>query len=575
MTKYESMDKYIKLIEKDSIRNFPYEFPKSLTNGNKLILTGVIGGGGFSNTYQGNYYDRKDSNLSSGEKIYTEVIVKEFFIRNECNRKNDNEIEPLDLNKFNKYREKFKEESKTLSKLNHPYVIKVYSSFDANGTSYYVMKKIEGLTLNEYVARHGCMNLKDALRILQTAFEALKYVHDSKFLHLDIKPDNLITSETGFLFNTYLIDFGLCKSIKDDTLKAKLSGSRQAGSPGYSPFELSITRDKDGKLIELDTATDIYSLGATLYFLLTGLHSEEWSTLSISGLFYPAYADPRGELILKNAMQIKPENRIQNVDQFVMLCQEALKQPLSSDYDENAHIPMPNDKGEASPNAKYIKLSEDRDSSSSALHENADIDNSLSYQTEILNPAKEPSIKEEKSNNQVVVDNNKDDSALAQEELEILVDDISNNQEEQKKSSKWIDYVMYCIPYTTRGIMILWLGYKVVNGLTHWLENDNWLENNIDVIPEAAPAVDTVAADSTHMSGEDKKTIKIIWPKQLNKIKKSEEYLFKNNKMSPLIEKVADSTYTSSEDNAEVTVVLEAAPVVDSVAVAIVDSVAE
>ena len=550
------MDKYIKIIEKDFIKNFPYEFPKSLTNGNKLILTSVIGGGGFSNTYQGNYYDRKDSNLSSGKETYTEVIVKEFFIRNECFRKNDNQIESVNLEKFNKYREKFKDESLILSKLDHPYVVEVYSNFDANSTSYYVMKKIEGLTLNEYVTRHGCMNLKDALSILQTAFEALKYVHENKLLHLDIKPDNLITTETQSFFKTYLIDFGLCKSIKDDTLKAKLSGSKQAGSPGYSPLELSITRDKDAKLIELNTAADIYSLGATLYFLLTGLHPEEWSTLSISGLLYPAYADPRGELILKNAMQIKRENRIQNVDQFVMLCREALKQPLPSDYDENAHIPMPNDKSEVFPNAKYIKLSEDRDSSNSPIYENADIDNFLSYKTEILNPAKEPSIKEEKSNNQVVVDNNKDDFALSQEELEILVDDISNNQEqeEQKKSSKWIDYVMYCIPYTIRGIMILWLGYKVVNGLTPWLENDDWLENDIEVIPEAASVVDSVANPEvvptfrmTYTNDEGKKIIKII-PKRLKPVKDPEEYLFKNNKMSPLIEKVADSIYTSSED---------------------------
>lgn len=459
------MDEYIKIVRNDSIKNFPYEFPKSLTNGNRLIVTGVIDGGGFSNTYQGKYYDRKDSNLSSGKETYTEVIVKEFFIRYECIRKNDNEIEPLSLEKFNKYRKKFKDESLILSKLKHPYVVEVYSNFDTNGTSYYVMKKIDGLTLTQYVRNHGCQNLDKALTILQTAFEALKYVHESKLLHLDIKPDNLITTETQGFFKTYLIDFGLCKSIKDDTLKVKLSGSKQAGSPGYSPQELSVTRDKSGELIKLDAAADIYSLGATLYFLLTGKHPEEWGVLSTNGLVYPTYADPRGELILKKAMQVFRENRPQNVVQFVALCNEALKQPLPQGYDVKKPIIIPNNEKEILANSKRIKLTDtenipipvDIDSISEPEKEDESKKNDKKntpsgYETEVLNPNKETD-----TGKTELIDNvNQDDpKTVVMGKQPKSKEKDSDNPNGKKDSSKWKEYVKYMV-FVCLGFGVMW-----------------------------------------------------------------------------------------------------------------------
>ena len=459
------MDKYIERIIEDSIKNFPYVFPVELTNGNKLELTGVIGGGGFSNTYQGKYYDRKDSNLSSGKDLYTEVIVKEFFIRYECTRKNDNEISPFDKNKFSKYLKKFKDESKILMMFKHPYIVDVYSNFDANGTSYYVMKKIDGLTLNEYVAKHGCMYLKDALDILATAMDALRYVHNSNFLHLDIKPDNMITSETGSSFKTYLIDFGLCKSLNSDTHKADLSGSNQAGSPGYSPQELSVTRDKSNKLIKLDAAADIYSLGATLYFLLTGKHPEEWGVLSTNGLVYPVYADPRGELILKKAMQVFRENRPQNVEQFVTLCDQALKQPLPQGYDVKKPIIIPNDEKEILANSKRIELTDteniqvpvDIDSISEPKKEDEsgknDKKNTPSgYETEVLNPNKETDTGKTELIDNV---NQNDPKTVIMEKQPKSKEKDSDNPNGKKDSSKWKEYVKYMV-FVCFGFGFMW-----------------------------------------------------------------------------------------------------------------------
>ena len=440
------MDKYIERIIEDSIKNFPYVFPVELTNGNKLELTGVIGGGGFSNTYQGKYYDRKDSNLSSGKDLYTEVIVKEFFIRYECKRINDNEISPFDKNKFSKYRDKFQAESEILKMLNHPYIVDVFSKFDANGTSYYVMKKIDGLTLNEYVANHGCMYLGKALKILTTAMDALRYVHNSNFLHLDIKPDNMITTETGSSFKTYLIDFGLCKSLNSDTHKADLSGSNQAGSPGYSPQELSVTRDKSNKLIKLDAAADIYSLGATLYFLLTGNHPEEWGVLSTNGLVYPAYADPRGELILKKAMQVLRENRPQNLEQFVALCNEALKQPLPEGYDISAPIFKPKNIDEILANSKRIKLTGTENiptpsisqvEKGGASEEHTAKHDPLNYLTEVLNPNKET----DTGKTELIDNGNQDDpKTVVMGKQPKSKEKDSDNSNGKKDSSKWKEY---------------------------------------------------------------------------------------------------------------------------------------
>lgn len=445
------MDKYIERIIEDSIKNFPYVFPVELTNGNKLELTGVIGGGGFSNTYQGKYYDRKDSNLSSGKDLYTEVIVKEFFIRYECKRINDNEISPFDKNKFSKYRDKFQAESEILKMLNHPYIVDVFSKFDANGTSYYVMKKIDGLTLNEYVANHGCMYLGKALKILTTAMDALRYVHNSNFLHLDIKPDNMITTETGSSFKTYLIDFGLCKSLNSDTHKADLSGSNQAGSPGYSPQELSVTRDKSNKLIKLDAAADIYSLGATLYFLLTGNHPEEWGVLSTNGLVYPAYADPRGELILKKAMQVLRENRPQNLEQFVALCNEALKQPLPEGYDISAPIFKPKNIDEILANSKRIKLTGTENiptpsisqvEKGGASEEHTAKHDPLNYLTEVLNPNKET----DTGKTELIDNGNQDDpKTVVMGKQPKSKEKDSDNSNGKKDSSKWKEYVKYMV----------------------------------------------------------------------------------------------------------------------------------
>lgn len=455
------MDKYIERIIEDSIKNFPYVFPVELTNGNKLELTGVIGGGGFSNTYQGKYYDRKDSNLSSGKDLYTEVIVKEFFIRYECKRINDNEISPFDKNKFSKYRDKFQAESEILKMLNHPYIVDVFSKFDANGTSYYVMKKIDGLTLNEYVANHGCMYLGKALKILTTAMDALRYVHNSNFLHLDIKPDNMITTETGSFFKTYLIDFGLCKSLNSDTHKADLSDSNQAGSPGYSPQELSVTRDKSNKLIKLDAAADIYSLGATLYFLLTGNHPEEWGVLSTNGLVYPAYADPRGELILKKAMQVLRENRPQNLEQFVALCNEALKQPLPEGYDISAPIFKPKNIDEILANSKRIKLTGTENiptpsisqvEKGGASEEHTAKHDPLNYLTEVLNPNKET----DTGKTELIDNGNQDDpKTVVMGKQPKSKEKDSDNSNGKKDSSKWKEYVKYMV-FVCLGFGVMW-----------------------------------------------------------------------------------------------------------------------
>ena len=328
------MDNYYPRKTYHAIPNLPYVFDLKDTDGFKLKLVAVKGGGGFSKTYTGKYYDRISSSLSSEEDTYTPVVVKEFFLSGKCAREGEKVIVLDNPDMVERYREKFRQEAKILSTLNHDNIIKVMLQFEANNTSYYVMQQIKGITLTELiynpdVSKRKCLKLSEAIKILDGVFKALSYMHNQQkpILHLDIKPENIIVENNGYFLKPYLIDFGLCKSATKDNGRIELSQTNQAGSQGYSPRELTITKNDYCQYITISPATDIYSLGATLYFLLTGVVPASWAYLSDSGLKYPLYADPRAIHILQKAMQIKDTDRIQSVEKFRELCNEAFKEP--------------------------------------------------------------------------------------------------------------------------------------------------------------------------------------------------------------------------------------------------------
>lgn len=343
------------ILSKDAIRKYPYTFDKCLTGGAELELCDNIGGGGFSKTYSGKFYDRIVSNCSTDERPYTEVIIKEFFIEKFSQRNEDGvTVEPVgDRRIFDKYLVKFRNESTELKRLNHPSIVKICSKFDANNTAYYVMERITGVTLREFLQNKGCLTLEEAYKVLKTTCSALKFVHANKVLHLDIKPDNImITLLNDGVYHTTLIDFGLCKTLDEESDYVVLSSSTTAGTIGYSPRELTISFNRRNSLA-IDASTDVYSLGATLYFLLTGIDPEQWGELSTCGLVYPRYADPRGKEILEKAMQIHQEHRIKNIQEFEGLFIKALQKQLPNGFKP---APIPTSRDKALECVDYIRL---------------------------------------------------------------------------------------------------------------------------------------------------------------------------------------------------------------------------
>lgn len=219
-------------------------------NGRYRILS-VIDSGGFSFTYKA--IDTQDNK---------EIAIKEFFIRGLHTRNNHLQVVPKLNSKIEylkKARDKFWMESDKIKEFSHCHnIVEVYDLFDENGTCYYTMEYINGCDLFYYVKsiKKGFLTEDEALDIIKNVCEAVGIMHDGMMNHLDIKPENImIELETKRIV---LIDFGTAAQYDDGE-----SSILNCYSNGYTPPEyLSITGFCPQK--------DIYSIGATLYFLLSG-----------------------------------------------------------------------------------------------------------------------------------------------------------------------------------------------------------------------------------------------------------------------------------------------------------------
>jgi len=156
------------------------------------------------------------------------------------------------------YVEWFLREAKTVARLNHPNIVTGIDSGEAQGHHYFVMEYVDGPTLAELVERGGPVDEARALEITQQISQALDYAHRHHFLHRDIKPQNVIIAPGGI---AKLCDLGLARSPRSESTE-RASGIY--GTPYYvSPEQV---RGED----RIDIRSDIYSLGLTLWTMLTG-----------------------------------------------------------------------------------------------------------------------------------------------------------------------------------------------------------------------------------------------------------------------------------------------------------------
>lgn len=217
----------------------------------KYIVGKVIGKGGFGVTYLA--YD-----AYSGRK----AAVKEFFPYGVALRAAGTStvtVSSMDnAGAFKLGAEKFYDEAKLVSRFNgNPNIVGVYEFFYENDTVYFAMEYLQGHTLKEHINKNGTISAPQALFIAQNVANALMAAHSSSVLHRDISPDNIILCDNG---DVKLIDFGAARQV--------VAEHSQSFSvilkPGFAPLEQYQKKGKQGPW------TDIYSLGATLYFALTG-----------------------------------------------------------------------------------------------------------------------------------------------------------------------------------------------------------------------------------------------------------------------------------------------------------------
>ena len=245
----------------------------AILQGGKYRIEKSLGQGGFGITY-----------LAEQTNLGRKVCIKEFFIKEYGERtavpsENSGDdtvivresatvltevtaVTSVAAKRMEVFRKRFVKEAKTIAKLYHPGVVGIHDVFEENGTAYYVMDFIEGENLNDMVKREGALSEERALGYIRQVADALSYVHSHNIMHLDVKPANIIVRKSDD--KAILIDFGAAKQY--DSEGSQTSTTPIGISVGYAPLEMT----KPGGVQTFSPETDVYSLGATLYYLVTG-----------------------------------------------------------------------------------------------------------------------------------------------------------------------------------------------------------------------------------------------------------------------------------------------------------------
>ncbi len=216
----------------------------------EYLIERSLGGGGFSSVY-----------LARQLADQKQVVIKEYLPRRLAHRTwgnlvipNDDDARPL----FIMGRKLFLEEAMALTKFRHPSIVEVLNFFQANATVYLVMTYEHGKILGDYLKdKNGPMTESFMLRVFPALLEGVKCIHQHGFLHLDIKPDNILIRLGG---DPLLLDFGASQPYP-------YSGRYKAGkvlSSGFSPIEQYADEGNLGPW------SDIYAVGASMRMCLEG-----------------------------------------------------------------------------------------------------------------------------------------------------------------------------------------------------------------------------------------------------------------------------------------------------------------
>ena len=218
---------------------------------------------------------------------------------------------------------KFVVEAQAAAGLMHPNIVNVYDVGEENGINYIVMELVEGITLKKYIEKKARLSYKEAVSIAIQVSMGIEAAHNNHIIHRDIKPQNIIISKDG---KVKVTDFGIAKAATSNTITSNVMGSVHYTSPeqargGYS-----------------DEKSDIYSLGITLFEMLTGrvpFNGETTVAIAIKHIqeempspaeFVPEIPSSVESIVLK-CCQKSPDRRYQNMQELIADLKQSLMNP--------------------------------------------------------------------------------------------------------------------------------------------------------------------------------------------------------------------------------------------------------
>ena len=218
---------------------------------------------------------------------------------------------------------KFKMEAQAAAGLSHPNIVSVYDVVDEGSIHYIVMELIEGITLKSYITKKGRLGSKEAIGIALQVAQGIAAAHDQHIVHRDIKPQNMIISRDG---KVKVADFGIARAVTTQTIGATAVGSVHYISPEQARGGFS------------DSRTDIYSLGITMYEMVTGtvpFDGDNTVSIALAHLEQPITPPYRLnpevpvslERIIMKCTQKKPEKRYADVYELISDLRHALVDP--------------------------------------------------------------------------------------------------------------------------------------------------------------------------------------------------------------------------------------------------------
>ena len=266
----------------------------------RYSIESLVGVGGMANVYRG-------TDLKTGNQIAVKVLKDEFLDNEELVRR-------------------FKNESKAISILSHPNIVKVYDVSVTDKLQYIVMEYVDGITLKEYLKqRGGALTWKETVHFATQVLSALQHAHSKGIIHRDVKPQNIMLLADGSI---KMMDFGIARfsRAQSQTVSDKAIGSVHYISPEQAKGERT------------DARTDIYSVGVMLYEMLSGrLPFDGDGAVSIAIMQISEKPKPLAEIapktpaglrqITEKAMEKDPDKRYQSAQEMLAAIEEFKRNP--------------------------------------------------------------------------------------------------------------------------------------------------------------------------------------------------------------------------------------------------------